>query len=503
MPAPRDSVTYSSANSLSSIVGNRWQHVFECYRDFHLSQSGFAQFCFRCSKWLTSKRNLVAHCQGHIDKGDAPLRYNPVRFRKAIACAGYCPVHLSDTSLPADERMQQFPDQSSWQRHISRCIQQYIKSCDSTFFPCPDRRCPVTCLSEGDLWYHLGDVHSTQKPVTVGKRKTCSEHHQDKAVDGPNETKKRPIIIKVQASRKTAPICHAEDTSSPGFFRASTLDLDPNLMAIAETALSISGSASSCSNGDDDSLWDQQDDYSTGYTLLSSPPSGEASTVNLDVEESSLCSWSTPLERAIPDLSDPAWTFNHDTLTSPPYIPAAGHDLSHPDDPLSIFTNLAGPFDPVILSASTDSANDIFETNISTLEPEPIDGVGAESPSSRGEAAGQCNPADKDYPVDCLLGRWGANSFFVKWLDGTYTWEPRENILDDELIEAFEESYKGFHLGVEVLRTRIRDGKREYRLRWAGRPRAEDWWVAEKDMSPELVEKHKPSKKAKRGKRRN
>ncbi|KPM34887.1 hypothetical protein AK830_g11685 [Neonectria ditissima] len=42
-------------------------------------------------------------------------------------------------------------------------------------------------------------------------------------------------------------------------------------------------------------------------------------------------------------------------------------------------------------------------------------------------------------------------------LDGSYGWEPRENILHEELIQQFKEGYKGFGNGVEVLPTRIKN----------------------------------------------
>ena len=111
--------------------------------------------------------------------------------------------------------------------------------------------------------------------------------------------------------------------------------------------------------------------------------------------------------------------------------------------------------------------------------------------------------SNNEYPVDCLLGKW-RGLYFVKWVeDGCYSWEPRENILDDELVENFEEKYEGFCSGVEVLRTRTRNGKTEYRLRCMGRPQEENWWVPEKYMSPEMVKKYKPVKrKGKRGGRK-
>ncbi|CAK7202013.1 hypothetical protein SEUCBS139899_004731 [Sporothrix eucalyptigena] len=122
---------------------------------------------------------------------------------------------------------------------------------------------------------------------------------------------------------------------------------------------------------------------------------------------------------------------------------------------------------------------------------------------TRGEDAADVSLQTDEYLVDCLLGKW-RGSYFVKWAqDGCYSWEPGGNILDDELVTTFEKDYRGFSRGVEVLRTRLRKGKTEYLLRCAGRPKEEDWWVPEKYMSPELVQKHKPAKtSARRGWRR-
>jgi hypothetical protein len=100
------------------------------------------------------------------------------------------------------------------------------------------------------------------------------------------------------------------------------------------------------------------------------------------------------------------------------------------------------------------------------------------------------------YTFDRLLGRWAKNTFLIRWLDGSRTWEPRENILDTERLEKFETHYAGWcSEAVKVLSTRKRKGKVEYRVHFVDRPDSEDWWISEKDMSPELVRKHKPNGK--------
>jgi hypothetical protein len=74
------------------------------------------------------------------------------------------------------------------------------------------------------------------------------------------------------------------------------------------------------------------------------------------------------------------------------------------------------------------------------------------------------------YGVECLLERRGKNDFFLEWADGSTGWEPRENILDMEMIEMFESTYQGFDKGVDILETEDRGGKLFCRLRWRGRP---------------------------------
>ncbi|KZL81211.1 hypothetical protein CI238_13164 [Colletotrichum incanum] len=120
-----------------------------------------------------------------------------------------------------------------------------------------------------------------------------------------------------------------------------------------------------------------------------------------------------------------------------------------------------------------------------------------------GPGASSDGPQEEEtFAVDCILGRWRKKLFFLRWLDGTYGWEPRENILDDNLIKNFEECYDGFKSEVDVLGTRRRNGKTEYRLHWTGRPANEDAWVGENEMSPSLVSSHKPVGKQRRMKRK-
>ena len=169
---------------ISIDVKDRWEHVYRCSKAYHEKPSGFAEFCFRCSRWITGEMDWEAHCQNRIDNVDVPFRCDPVIFRRAVACAGYCSGCLGKNWLPAALRMKQFPDRTSWQRYISACIPEYVKSLDSKdSIPCPHLLCPAALHSESDLWHHLGDIHSTYKPDAGKKRQRQREEGEDERVE--------------------------------------------------------------------------------------------------------------------------------------------------------------------------------------------------------------------------------------------------------------------------------------------------------------------------------
>lgn len=97
------------------------------------------------------------------------------------------------------------------------------------------------------------------------------------------------------------------------------------------------------------------------------------------------------------------------------------------------------------------------------------------------------------YQVECILARWGKNTFLLKWSDGTTGWEPRRHVLDRQMIRDFEEGYRGFDKGVDVVGTRTRAGKRQYLVRWHGRPVREESWVDEKKLNPKRLEQYQCS----------
>lgn len=172
-------------------VKKRWEHVFRCYEKRCKAEFGFAQFCFLCNTWKTSKTDWEAHCQGHIDNQEAPFRCNLVTFRTAVACAGYCPRCLSNDSLPAAKRMYQYMSRSNWLRHIHDCIPNYIQTrCDPSRVPCLHERCPVVCPTGVDLWHHLEDVYSIPKPVAGKRPRDCSDEAPSAVAKSSNAAKK-------------------------------------------------------------------------------------------------------------------------------------------------------------------------------------------------------------------------------------------------------------------------------------------------------------------------
>ncbi len=118
-------------------------------------------------------------------------------------------------------------------------------------------------------------------------------------------------------------------------------------------------------------------------------------------------------------------------------------------------------------------------------------------------AESQYCPVDNEaYPVDCLLDKWGRDWFFVKWLDGTCSWEPRENIEDMELIRQLNAVHRGLRDGVEILSVRRVSNAVQYLVHWKG-GKWPDQWLHERYMSRELIQKHRPDRKGRRGKRRS
>ncbi|CAG9948760.1 unnamed protein product [Clonostachys rosea f. rosea IK726] len=95
-------------NNITHYSNFEIKHVFSCASTYYGRKNNYSQFCFHCNEWIASKIHWENHLQAYLDSLDIPTRCNPVVFRHAIACAGYCPVHLGDTNLTPTERMKQF-----------------------------------------------------------------------------------------------------------------------------------------------------------------------------------------------------------------------------------------------------------------------------------------------------------------------------------------------------------------------------------------------------------
>jgi hypothetical protein len=328
---------------ISIAVKERWKHVYRCSKTYYEKQSGFAEFCFRCSKWISSEIDWEAHCQDHIDNLDVPFRCDPVTFRHAVACAGYCSRCLGGESLPAAVRMKQFQDRTSWQRHISECILDYVKSLDiKDSIRCPHLLCSAVLYSESDLWHHLEDIHSTHKPNTGKKRQSKGKEDEDEQVKVLNATKrKRPRLqgklededSKVPGGRKSAPKGRSKDLLGHMFVNVSAMDFDPGPAEIVEMAVVSSGS--SCRSTPDNSVWDKHDDcYSTDTSLSSLP--GDILEAVPQTGEGCHSPWTIPLGGTTVDPFGDAEPWNVDANADAISSPISSQEdrvLSGPDTP--------------------------------------------------------------------------------------------------------------------------------------------------------------------------
>ncbi|KAI1302261.1 hypothetical protein F5Y03DRAFT_396606 [Xylaria venustula] len=85
--------------------------------------------------------------------------------------------------------------------------------------------------------------------------------------------------------------------------------------------------------------------------------------------------------------------------------------------------------------------------------------------------------------IDAKRGIWEAEAG-KDFRTRANTWEKQKDI-SPELVEGFEATYQGNHLGVRLLEKRARRGKVEYLVEWRGRPGAENSWEKEATISRE------------------
>ncbi|KAN0101619.1 Protein of unknown function (DUF3435) domain containing protein [Hyaloscypha variabilis] len=443
-------------------IRGRWKHVYQCSKNYHEKQSGFAEFCFRCSQWILSEIDWEAHCQGHIDNLDLPFRCDPVTFRNATACAGYCIGCLAKRWLPAAKRLYQYPERPSWQEHISGCIPDYIARLpDKGSIPCPHLLCRVSLHSESDLWHHLEDIHSTPKP-DVGKKRQRQREENEQAKRQSGAKTKRPRLqgkledgdSKAPFVRKSAPKGRSKDV----FVNMSTTDFDPSLADVVKMEASRS---SSCDSTLDDSVWDQHDDRHGTNTSLLSLSDGILETFP-QTGEGCDSPWITP--------SEEDWI------------------LCNRETPLSYLSNtlLVSILVPL---ATTDLVKDAYR-NILTTRLEHIESTMTQPLYGSQGVGGQPITIDAEENIwdpEALLAKWKGRRktlYLVKWKGFPHeenTFEPPENV-GKELMQDFEATWQG-NLGVRLLKKRVQKGKVEYLVEWKGCPKNDNSWEKEATIS--------------------
>lgn len=77
----------------------------------------------------------------------------------------------------------------------------------------------------------------------------------------------------------------------------------------------------------------------------------------------------------------------------------------------------------------------------------------------------------------------------MEWVDGFTSWEPKRNILDRQMMRKFEDTYRGLDEGIDILASRTRKVKQQYRVHWHGRPAREDGWADERLVNPTRIGK--------------
>ncbi|TLS20461.1 uncharacterized protein PpBr36_11343, partial [Pyricularia pennisetigena] len=426
----------------------RWLHIYRYFEKRFKADYKFAKFCFLCSHWVTDKQEWEHHCQKHIDDGDTPFRCDPVVFRHAYACAGYCPVHLGRTDILASERMKTYIDLKVWRLHISKCVTDHITTgLHSNSLKCPHPDCSAPVDSGESLWYHLQDIHSVEnaspKKRTFSSEKSNHDRSgsirfakKQKTTSGPNPTVTATSISE-QIAATMAPFAFiTSPTSSTGKLTSSSQD-----------------EQCSTSSTDPSSLED--------FCITKNPDSPLRHALLLDLGFPGALQ---PNPSHVPSFKGRSTELIDPALTELPVAVLKCDSSGDASPPNKNSANLTGP-------ASQDMLVNIKHSpNLLEGKPAALD-------------------ADNNiWEAEKLLAKWGLKKkpyYLVKWKGFPHednTWEPRGNISED-LIKSFESNFEGNHAGVRLLDKRKWAGNVKYLVEWKGRPKGERSWEKAKTLS--------------------
>jgi hypothetical protein len=287
----------------------------------------------------------------------------------------------------------------------------------------------------------------------------------------------------------------------------STTDFDPSLADIIKME-EVASRSSLCSSTLDDSVWDQHDDRHNTDTSLSSLSDGILEAFP-QTGEGCDSPWITPSEMTDDLFGDAeSWNFdeNTDAVSLPTEPVQEDRILCDRETPSSCLSSVptddlidpqlrdALPF-PSPLPATTDSVEDAHK-GIPTTGLEHTESAVTQALCGSQGVGGSPIPIDAEEDIwepEALLAKWKQGKttwYLVKWEgfpDEKNTWEPQQNIITKKLVQDFEASYRGNHLGVRLLKKRVRKGKAEYFVEWKGRPKKDNSWEKEATISRERI----------------
>ena len=406
--------------------------------------------------------------------------------------------------------MRQFHDRTSWQRHISDCIPEYVESLSiKDSIPCPHLLCTVVLHSESDVWNHLGDIHSTHKPNARKKRQRQQEEGDDEQVEMSGAAKKRPRLqgklededCKLPGGQKASPKGRSKDPLGHTFVNISAMDFDP-YPADGIELVAVSSGCSSRRSTPVGGVWDNHGDcYSTDTSLSSL--SDDILEAAPQAGEDCRSLWTTPFEAATVDHHGDSEPWNFDTIADTISSPISSQEdwmLSGPDTPPSYPSSIPMDLvDPELRNAlpSSTSSPPAFASSVEDVHGS----IPTTTPGHRESSVIQPLCSSQSVAIDAERGIWEAEALLAKWKRGNTTWylvkwkgfphegntwQKRKDI-SPEVIEGFEATYQGNHLGVRLLKKRVLHRRVEYLVEWKGRPESETSWEKEATISCERI----------------